>query len=74
VKAREIRDLSQDEMTRKLSELKEELFNFRFQHAVGQLENQQKMKMTKRDIARIKTVINESVKRKKIDNTKTDKE
>ena len=74
MKASEIRGLSQDEMTRKLNELKEELFNLRFQHAVGQLENQQKMKMTKRDIARLNTVINESVKKEEADNTKTDKE
>lgn len=74
MKASEIRALSQDEMTRKLNELKEELFNLRFQHAVGQLENQQKMKMAKRDIARINTVINESVNNQKTDNTKTDKE
>lgn len=74
MKASEIRELSQDEMKRKLNELKEGLFNLRFQHAVGQLENQQKMKIMKRDIARINTVINETEKQKKTDNTKTDKE
>jgi large subunit ribosomal protein L29 len=60
MKASEIRDLNLEEMHRKVSDLKEELFNLRFQHEIGQLENPQKMKQTKRDIARIKTVIKES--------------
>jgi large subunit ribosomal protein L29 len=60
VKASEIIELSLDEMHRKMTDLKEELFNLRFQHEIGQLENPQKMKQTKRDIARIKTVIKES--------------
>jgi large subunit ribosomal protein L29 len=47
-------------MHRKVTDLKEELFNLRFQHEIGQLENPQKMKQIKRDIARIKTVIRES--------------
>jgi large subunit ribosomal protein L29 len=40
-----------------LVELKQELFNLRFQHETGQLENPQKLKQTKRDIARVKTII-----------------
>ena len=60
MKASEIIDLSLEEMHRKVTDLKEELFNLRFQHEVGQLENPQKMKQTKRDIARIKTVIRAS--------------
>ena len=60
MKASEIIELSLDEMHRKVTDLKEELFNLRFQHEIGQLENPQKMKQTKRDIARIKTVIKES--------------
>ena len=59
MKAEEIRALSSEEMQRKLIELKHELFNLRFQHEIGQLENPSKMKQTKRDIARIKTVLNE---------------
>jgi len=74
VKANEIRRLSKDEMTRKVNELKEELFNLRFQNAVGQLENQQKMKKTKRDIARIKTIIKELSKPAVSEETKTEKE
>jgi large subunit ribosomal protein L29 len=59
MKASEIREMNIDEMERKLSDLKEELFNLSFQHEVGQLENPQRMKETKRDIARIKTIIHE---------------
>jgi large subunit ribosomal protein L29 len=60
MKAEEIRALSSEEMQRKLTELKHELFNLRFQQEVGQLENPIKMKQTKRDIARIKTVLHET--------------
>ncbi len=61
MKASEIRELSLEEKQRKLDDLKEELFNLRFQHEIGQLENPQKMKQTRRDMARMKTVINESL-------------
>ncbi|NQT70613.1 MAG: 50S ribosomal protein L29 [Desulfobacteraceae bacterium] len=60
MKASEIIELSLEEMYRKVTGLKEELFNLRFQHEIGQLENPQKMKQTKRDIARIKTIVRES--------------
>ena len=60
MKASEIKDLSMEEMLRKLDDLKEELFNLRFQHETGQLENPQKMKQAKRDIARVKTLIKQS--------------
>ena len=60
MKASEIKDLSMEETLRKLDDLKEELFNLRFQHETGQLENPQKMKQTKRDIARVKTIIKQS--------------
>ena len=60
MKASEIKDLSMEEMLRKLDDLKHELFNLRFQHETGQLENPQKMKQAKRDIARIKTLIKQS--------------
>jgi large subunit ribosomal protein L29 len=59
MKASEIRELTREEILRKTTDLKEELFNLRFQHEVGQLENPQKMKQTKRDIARVKTIIRE---------------
>ena len=59
MKASEIRDMNIDEMELKLSDLKGELFNLSFQHEIGQLENPQRMKETKRDIARIRTIIRE---------------
>ena len=57
MKASEIKEMSPEEMQRTIGDLKEELFNLRFQHEIGQLENPQRMKQTKRDIARIKTII-----------------
>lgn len=59
MKASEIREMNLDEMQRKVNDLKEELFNLRFQHEIGQLENPNKMKQTKRDIAQVKTIIRE---------------
>ena len=59
MKATEIRALSKDELTTKLAELKSELFNLRFQHAINQLDNPMRMKAVKRDIARIKTTLRE---------------
>jgi large subunit ribosomal protein L29 len=56
MKSSEINEMSLEEMQRKISDLKEELFNLRFQHEIGQLENPQKMKQIKRDIARINTI------------------
>lgn len=60
MKVSEIRDMSPEERERKLGDLKQELFNLRFQHGIGQLENPQKMKQAKRDIARINTIIRET--------------
>jgi len=59
MKAVEIRDLSLTEINQKMSDLKEELFNLRFQLAVNQLENPQRIKAVKKDIARLKTVLRE---------------
>ena len=57
MKASEIKALSAEQRSKKLAELKEELFNLRFQHAINQLENPMRMKEVKKDIARIKTVL-----------------
>ena len=54
-----LRQLTVDELTAKETELKQELFNLRFQHATGQLTNPMRMKECKRDIARVKTLLNE---------------
>lgn len=52
----EIRELSEEELTTKLNDLVESLFNFRFQNKTGQLDNPQRIKQVKRDIARIETI------------------
>ena len=65
MKAEEIRALRQDEMLLKITALKEELFNLRFQHEIGQLDNPLQMKKTKRNIARLKTVMIETNKKTK---------
>ena len=57
MKANEIKDMTVDELNSKLAELKQELFNLRFQHAVNQLENPKRLQAVKKDIARVKTFI-----------------
>ena len=57
--AGELRELTDDELTDKLRESKEELFNLRFQSATGQLESHGRLRAVKRDIARIYTVLRE---------------
>ena len=69
MKTSEMRDLSLAEAQRNLGDLQEELFNLRFQHKIGQIENPQKLKQTKRDIARLKTVINETFLKRQIKNS-----
>ena len=59
MKASELRESSIDELQIKLKELKEELFNLRFQLAINQLENPTRIKAVKKDIARVSTVIRE---------------
>jgi large subunit ribosomal protein L29 len=61
MKAKELRQLSEGELVIKEKELGEELFNLRFQHATGQLENVMRIPQLKRDIARVKTVLKEKV-------------
>jgi large subunit ribosomal protein L29 len=56
MKAAELRDLSDEEAREKLRELQEELFNLRFQLATGQIENVGRIRMVRRDIARLKTI------------------
>jgi large subunit ribosomal protein L29 len=65
MKARELRELSEDELERKEAELKDQLFKLKFQHALGQLENAMKLKSIKKDIARIKTIVGENKEGKK---------
>lgn len=57
MKASELRNMSAAELTNKLKELKAELFNLRFQHAINQLENPMRIKAVKKDIARVNTAL-----------------
>ena len=59
VSAGELRDLTEDELIDKLRESKEELFNLRFQTATGQLTNNRRLRVVRREIARIYTVLRE---------------
>jgi large subunit ribosomal protein L29 len=59
MKLDKIRNMSQAELATEELKLKKELFNLRFQHVTGQLENPLKMKEVKRDIARVKTALRE---------------
>ena len=55
-----IRELSEAELEKRLQDLKEELFNLRFQHAINQLENPMRLKAVKKEIAIVKTIIREN--------------
>ncbi len=59
MKINEIRDLSSQEITDKIQDLKEELFNLRFQNATNQLDNPMRIAAVKKDIAKLKTVLKE---------------
>ena len=59
MKSAEIRLLSLEELNQKLTDLKAELFNLRFQHAINQLENPMRINHVRKDIARVKTIIKE---------------
>ncbi len=63
MKAAELRSMSVDALEAKLKDLKTELFNLRFQHAINQLDNPHKMTDVKRDIARVLTVLQEMKKK-----------
>jgi large subunit ribosomal protein L29 len=59
MKVKEIREFNEQELEEKVKELKEELFNLRFQEATGQLENCMRIQEVRRSIARVKTVLRE---------------
>jgi large subunit ribosomal protein L29 len=59
LRARDLRDLTDDELERRLHDTRQELFNLRFQGATGALENTARLKLAKREIARILTVQHE---------------
>jgi large subunit ribosomal protein L29 len=57
MKGKELHELTTEELLKKRKDLKEEGFNLRFQHSTGQLENTSRMKIIKKDLARIETVV-----------------
>ena len=57
MKAAQVREMNKADLEKKLSELKAELFNLRFQHAINQLENPMRLVEVRKDIARVKTVL-----------------
>jgi large subunit ribosomal protein L29 len=57
MKARELKELTAEELLKKEKELKEEIFNLRFQHSTGQLDNTARLKQVKKDIARVEGVL-----------------
>ena len=59
MKVKEIRELSELELDKKLTELKQELFNLRFQLAINQLDNPMRITAVKKDIARVNTILRE---------------
>ena len=59
MKTKELHEMTVEELNTKLKQLKEELFNLRFRHAIGQLENPASLKTCKKDIAKIMTILRE---------------
>ncbi len=62
MKAADLRDKTPDQLRDELASLKKEAFNLRFQAATGQLENTARMSVVRRDVARVKTVLNEKAR------------
>jgi large subunit ribosomal protein L29 len=61
VKAQELKDMSEAELRQKEKDLTAEIFNLRFQHATGQLENTERLPQVRKDLARVKTVLRQKV-------------
>ena len=59
MKANKVREMNAAELNTKLTELKKELFNLKFQHATNQLDNPQRIAAVKKDIARVNTILRE---------------
>lgn len=62
MKARELRELTDDELLQREKDLTDQLFKLRFQHTLGQVENAMKLRNIRRDLARIKTIVREKEK------------
>ena len=57
MKARELKEMSEGELRQKEKEITEESFNLKFQHATGQLENTERLRQVRKDLARVKTLL-----------------
>lgn len=66
MKAKELRDLTAEELLKRKKDLKEEVFNLRFRHSTGQLENTSRLKMVKKDIARLELVLHEKAANRQV--------
>lgn len=66
MKAKELKELTMEELQKKKKDLKEEIFNLRFQHSTGQLENTSRMKLVKKDIARIEAVLHQKATNRQV--------
>ena len=66
MKAKELWDLTAEELLKREKDLKEEIFNLRFQHSTGQLDNTSRMKLIKKDVARIEMVLHEKASNRQV--------
>ena len=57
MKGKDLNELTREELLKKKKDTKEEIFNLRFQHSTGQLENTARLKLLKKDVARIETIL-----------------
>jgi large subunit ribosomal protein L29 len=57
MKGKDLKELTKEELLKKKKDAKEELFNLRFQHSTGQLENTARLKLLKKDVAKIETIL-----------------
>lgn len=59
MKGKDLKELTKEELLKKKKDIKEELFNLRFQHSSGQLENTARLKVLKKDVAKIETILHQ---------------
>ena len=57
MKGKDLKELTREELLKRKKDTKEELFNLRFQHSTGQLENTARLKLLKKDVAKIETIL-----------------
>jgi large subunit ribosomal protein L29 len=66
MKAKDLRELTAEELLKREKDLKEEVFNLRFRHSTGQLDNTSRMKLIRKDIARIELVLHEKASQRQV--------